>query len=104
MKIFYVYIVECKDKSFYIGVTSNLEKRIEQHNAGIDQTAYTYIRRPVVLKWFEQFSDPSAAFKVEKQLKGWSRRKKIALIQENWDNLIEYSRNYNEYGSFENLE
>jgi len=99
MKIFCVYIVECKDESFYIGVTSNLEKRIWQHNVGIDQHAFTYKRRPVVLKWFEQFSDPAAAFKVEKQLKEWNRRKKIAMIQENWNKLVEYSKNYTEYGS-----
>lgn len=93
MKIFYVYIVECKDSSFYIGVTSNLNKRLYEHNSGVHSSAYTYSRRPVVLKWFEQFTDPHQAFKVEKQLKGWSRRKKIALIEEDWERLVKYSRN-----------
>lgn len=83
MKLFYVYIVECCDTSFYIGFTSNLDKRLNEHNSGQHRDAYTYKRRPVVLKWFEQFTDPSQAIKLEKQLKGWSRRKKIALIEEN---------------------
>jgi putative endonuclease len=98
MKSFYVYIVQCKDDSFYIGVTSNLRKRIDDHNAGLYPAAYTYRRRPVILKWFEQFTDSFSAFHIEKQLKGWSRKKKIALIEENWDKLIEYSKNYTEYG------
>lgn len=99
MKIMYVYIVECSDKSFYIGVTNNLEKRIRQHNAGLSLSAYTFSRRPVMLKWFESFTSPAEAFKVEKQLKGWSRKKKIALINEDWNKLVEYSKNYTQYGS-----
>ncbi|MDT0676797.1 GIY-YIG nuclease family protein [Autumnicola musiva] len=98
MKFFFVYIVQCSDDSFYTGVTSNLEKRLYQHNSGYYQNAYTFTRRPVVLKWFEQFTDPYQAFKVEKQLKGWSRRKKIALIEDNWEKLVCYSKNYTEYG------
>ncbi len=63
------------------------------HNRGYDEDAYTYKRRPVVLKWFEQFTDPSQAILVEKQIKGWSRRKKLALIQEDWEKLVTYSKN-----------
>ncbi len=99
MKTYYVYIVECSDKSFYIGFTSNLNKRLDEHNGGLHQDAYTFKRRPVVLKWFEQFKDPTHAIQLEKQLKGWSRRKKIALIEENWEKLVEYSKNYTQYGS-----
>lgn len=98
MKIFYVYIVQCRDDSFYIGVTSNLTKRLIDHNSGIYPSAYTYKRRPVTLKWFEQFTDAVIAFQFEKQLKGWSRRKKIALIEENWEKVVKYSKNYTEYG------
>ena len=93
MKIYYVYIVQCSDNSFYTGFTSNLEKRLTQHNEGYDKDAYTYKRRPVALKWVEQFTDPNNAIAVEKQIKGWSRRKKIALIEEDWNKLVEYSRN-----------
>ena len=99
MKIFFVYMVQCSDDSFYVGVTSNLNKRLIEHNAGIYPSAYTFTRRPVSLKWFEQFSDPESAFKTEKQLKGWSRRKKIALIEENWDKVVRYSKNYTEFGN-----
>lgn len=99
MKFYYVYIVECSDKSFYIGITSNLERRIYEHNAGLKKDSYTFTRRPVDLKWFEKFTNPEEAIKVEKQLKGWSRRKKIALIEENWEKLVLYSKNYSQFGS-----
>ena len=46
--------------------------------------------------WFESFSDPTQAIMIEKQIKGWSRRKKEALINEDWDKLVEYSKNYTE--------
>jgi putative endonuclease len=59
---------------------------------------YTSTRLPVTLVWLETFSDPNQAIMVEKQIKGWSRRKKEALINEEWDKLVEYSRNYTEYG------
>lgn len=99
MKLYFVYIVECSDQSFYIGITSNLDKRIYEHNVGFHKEAYTYLKRPVKLKWFEQCTNPDEAIKIEKQLKGWSRRKKIALIDENWDKLVLYSKNYSQYGS-----
>ncbi|WP_324721894.1 GIY-YIG nuclease family protein [Salinimicrobium sp. HB62] len=93
MKFYYVYILKCSEKSFYTGFTSNLEKRIMEHNRGYDVNAFTFKRRPVVLKWFEQFTDPNQAILVEKQIKGWSRNKKAALIEEEWEKLIKYSRN-----------
>ena len=93
MKFYYVYIVECADKSFYTGFTSNLDKRLFEHNSGHDEDAYTFKRRPVSLKWFEQFTDPNQAIIVEKQIKGWSRKKKLALIEEDWEKLVLYSRN-----------
>jgi len=101
MKLYYVYLIECSDKSYYTGHTSNLNQRVYDHNAGKHASAYTYKRRPVTLKWFEAFTDPSQAIKVERQLKGWSRRKKLALIEENWEKLVEYSKNYSRYGKIE---
>ncbi|NJW53764.1 GIY-YIG nuclease family protein [Salinimicrobium oceani] len=94
MKMFYVYIVECADNSYYTGFTSNLEKRINEHNSGAYDNAYTLKRRPVSLMWHERFTDPNQAIKIEKQIKGWSRRKKKALIEEKWEDLIEFSKNY----------
>ena len=70
-----VYIVECKDWSYYIGITNDLEKRLWEHNTGHDQSSYTFSRRPVELKYFEAFTDVNQAIAREKQLKGWSRKK-----------------------------
>ncbi|MCM4155324.1 GIY-YIG nuclease family protein [Gramella sp. AN32] len=98
MKFYYVYIVLCLDLSFYTGITSNLDKRIQDHNDGKHPDAYTFLRRPVELKWFEKFTNAQEAIAWEKQIKGWSRRKKKALIAGDWESLIEFSKNYTEYG------
>ena len=98
MKTFYVYILECSDRSFYVGFTNNLERRMIEHKEGSKKGSYTYSRRPIKLKWFEQFTNPNEAIKVEKKLKGWSKRKKQALINENWKELVKLSKNYTEYG------
>ena len=87
-----VYIVECKDWSYYIGITNDLEKRLLEHNKGQDENSYTHSRRPVELKYFETFSDVNQAIAREKQIKGWSRKKKQALIAENFDKLKELSK------------
>jgi putative endonuclease len=94
MKTMYVYILECSDGSFYTGVTNDAERRLTEHNAGIHKDSYTYSRRPVVIKFCEQFSDPELAILWEKKIKGWSHRKKQALINNDWDALTEYSRRY----------
>ena len=67
---------------------------MQEHNAGIDKRAYTYRRRPVKLLFYEEFSDPYTAFRLEKQIKGWSRKKKEALIAGDFDKLVEYSKSY----------
>lgn len=87
-----VYIVECKDWSYYIGITNDLEKRIWEHNSGQDINSYTYSRRPVELKYFEIFMDVNQAIAREKQIKGWSRKKKQALIVQNFDKLKELAK------------
>jgi len=98
MKQYYVYIVKCSDNSYYTGITNSIERRLYEHNAGLNRLAYTFNRNPVELVWFETFSNSSEAILIEKKIKCWSRRKKEALITENWDKLIEYSKNYTEYG------
>ena len=90
--IYYVYIVECKDWSYYIGITNDLEKRLLEHNTGQDENSYTYSRRPVELKYFETFYDVNQAISREKQIKGWSRKKKQALIAQIFDNLKELAK------------
>ena len=84
---YYVYIVECADKSYYTGVTNDLEKRIEEHEKGIDINCYTYKRRPVVLRYFQRFQFIEHAIAFEKQIKGWNRKKKEALFKEDWNEI-----------------
>lgn len=80
-------------------MTSNLEERLYEHNSGKFPEAYTYKRRPVELKWIEKFTDPNLAMDLEKQLKGWSRKKKEALIARDWENLKKLSKNYTQFGN-----
>ncbi|WP_461789631.1 GIY-YIG nuclease family protein [Pedobacter sp.] len=84
---YFVYILECADNSYYVGVTNDLETRIEQHNSGYNVKAYTFTRRPVVLKYYQRFTLIEQAIEFEKQIKGWSRKKKQALFAENWDEI-----------------
>ncbi|MBT8296505.1 MAG: GIY-YIG nuclease family protein [Gramella sp.] len=98
MKLYIVYILQCSDSSYYVGMTSDLVERMNQHNSGEFPEAYTYKRRPVKLQWIEQFADPDLATALEKQIKGWSRKKKEALISEDWEKLKEFSRNYTQFG------
>lgn len=102
MKFYYVYILLCSDGTYYTGMTNNLERRILQHKSGYKKDSYTYSRRPIELKWYLQCTNPSEAIRIEKQIQGWSHRKKEALINENWKDLIEFSMNYTEHGHPEN--
>lgn len=88
----YTYILLCSDNSYYIGVTNNLERRIEEHRSGLHPDSYTFSRRPIKLVYHEGFDGPNAAIAREKQLKGWSRRKKEALINSTEDALINLSK------------
>ena len=99
MKFYYVYILLCADNSFYTGMTNNLEQRITQHQNASKSFAYTSNRLPVKLVWHLQCNDPIGAITIEKQIKGWSRQKKQALIDENWEDLVKFSKNYSQYGS-----
>ena len=77
---FSTYILECADKTFYVGSTNNLERRLEQHNNSKSGAHYTKIRRPVVLKYKEEFETLRESRQREIELKGWRREKKIDLI------------------------
>ncbi len=91
MKDYFVYIVKCADNSYYTGFTSNLEQRIAEHNNG-KYTGYTTTRLPLILVYSNRFSDVNEAIRVEKQIKGWSRAKKEALITGDFDKLKELSK------------
>ncbi len=88
---FYVYILKCADGSYYTGQTSNIENRLAQHQEGI-LDCYTYSRRPVALVFSERFLSRKEAFKWERQIKGWNRKKKEALIDKNWVLLSQLSK------------
>jgi putative endonuclease len=77
----YMYIVECADRSFYVGSTWDLERRLAQHNSDDQGAAYTRRRRPVRLVYFEYSDSIADAYMREKQVQGWGRAKRIALIE-----------------------
>lgn len=76
-----VYILECADGSYNTGITSDIEQRLHDHEEGVDPRGYTYRRRPVKLVYSDIFPDVGDAILHEKQIKGWRREKKIALIE-----------------------
>ncbi len=78
--LYVTYILECVDKSFYVGCTNNLEKRIKQHNELKCGAHYTKIRRPVILKYSEKFKTLKEARRREAEIKSWRREKKLVLI------------------------
>lgn len=91
-KLIYLYILKCNDGTYYTGVTNNLEKRIKEHNLGINAEAYTHSRRPVTLVWHELFNDFNLAFDWETRIKKWSVKKKEALINNEFDLLKPLSK------------
>ena len=91
MSRYFVYILKCIDNSFYTGFTNDIERRLSEHNAGLNPNSYTHKRRPVELVFYEEFDNPDLAIEYEKKIKGWSRKKKQALIDENWEQLKELS-------------
>ena len=82
----YMYILKCVDGSYYTGSTIDLERRLLQHQNGKGAN-YTKKRLPVELVYFEEYNRISDAFYREKQVQGWSRKKKEALIQGNYEDL-----------------
>jgi len=86
---YYVYILKCADGTYYTGSTNDLSKRLQDHQDGVNPSAYTYSRRPVELIWGEEVGTYHEALTHEKQIKGWSRAKKEALIRGNLDAIHE---------------
>ncbi len=89
--MFWVYILQCSDGSYYTGHTDNLEKRINEHKNGAIP-GYTHSRRPVELVYQQFFSTRDDAFNAERKIKGWSRMKKAALIKGDWKEISRLSR------------
>ena len=78
--MWYVYLVKCIDESFYVGITGDLESRLERHNSGRG-SKYTRLRKPVELLYVEEFENKSMAIKREKEIKKLSSSNKRSLIK-----------------------
>ena len=81
---FWIYILRCVDSSYYTGHTDNLEKRIGEHHSGAITSCYTYPRRPLELVFSQDFPTRLEALASEQQIKGWSRKKKEAMMRGDW--------------------
>jgi putative endonuclease len=89
----FVYMLRCSDKSLYVGSATgdDLSKRVAQHQTGTFP-GYTALRRPVELVWSEHFDRITDAIGVERQIKGWSRAKKEALMRGDWPRLQGFAK------------
>jgi predicted GIY-YIG superfamily endonuclease len=87
----FVYILECADGSWYVGSTIDLERRVAQHQHG-EGSAYTRRRLPVRLVFSREFARIDDAFALEKQVQGWGRAKRRALIEGRFEALPGLSR------------
>ena len=85
-------MISCKDNTYYTGITSKLEERIEEHKDGLDSKSYTFPRRPLHLVYSLEFDHVKDAIGFEKQLKKWSKAKKEALINGDFDKLPNLAR------------
>ncbi len=92
MKTYYVYILLRSDETYYTGVTDDLETRLLYHQNGYNPESYTYNRRPVEVVFYTEFNDVKHAISFEKQVKGWSRKKKEAIINDEWEKLPNLSK------------
>jgi len=81
---FWTYILKCSDGSYYTGHTDNLEKRMSEHYSGAINSCYTYSLRPLTLSFSQMFTTREEALAAERQIKGWSRKKKEAMILGDW--------------------
>ena len=98
----YVYILKCVDGSYYTGSTTNIELRLWQHQQG-EGAKHTAKRLPVELVYVEVFDRIDVAFYREKQVQGWSRQKKEALIAGEFNQLHSFARckNQSHYQNFD---
>ncbi|HVL29180.1 MAG TPA: GIY-YIG nuclease family protein [Sphingomicrobium sp.] len=88
---FWVYMLRCRDGSYYVGHTDNLEARLWQHQQGLC-CQWTRPRRPVELVWSATAPTREEALAFERRVKGWTRAKKEALIRGDWDAINWLSR------------
>jgi putative endonuclease len=92
MRTYFVYILLCIDKTYYTGVTNCLERRLYEHNSGLNEGSYTSLRLPVELVYYEEFKYILNAIEREKQIKNWSQKKKKSLISKDWNGIKIYGK------------
>ena len=80
--MYYLYILTCADRTLYTGITTDLKKRIAEHNSGLEGAKYTRSRRPVRLSYSQEYADRAQASSAEYKMKQLSRTAKLALIKE----------------------
>jgi len=90
--MFWIYILKCSDGSYYTGHTDNLELRMAQHVSGYFPGCYTSSRLPLHLVYSQEIDTREAALSAERQIKGWSRKKKEALIRGDWEAVSFWSK------------
>jgi predicted GIY-YIG superfamily endonuclease len=88
---FFAYMLQCADKSYYVGHTDDLERRVLEHHEG-GKCAYTETRRPVQLAWSQEFATREEALAAELRIKNWSRAKKQALARGDFDDLSQAAK------------
>jgi putative endonuclease len=80
IKMYFLYILQCADQTLYTGITTDLDRRIKEHNSSKLGAKYTKIRRPLKLVYSQQFTDRSEASKEESRIKKLSHQQKINLF------------------------
>ena len=87
MKTYFVYILNCPDGLTYTGITNNISRRLEEHQNGLNKNCFIFKRRPVELIFVQEFNDVEQAIYFEKRIKNWSKKKKLALANGEFDML-----------------
>lgn len=89
--MFWVYLLQCRDTSYYVGHTDDLDVRLTQHREKAIASCYTRSRLPVELVYTQMFYTREEALAAEMQIKRWSRKKKEALARKDWESLSRYA-------------
>jgi len=91
-RTYYVYILASQSRELCVGMTNDVYRRVSQHRTGLDPNSYTAKHRTFRLVYCESTHDPLTAIRREKQIKSWSRRKRLELIERanpDWRDLAE---------------
>jgi putative endonuclease len=93
VRLYYVYLLRCIDGTFYTGITNDVVRRYAEHCSGYNEKCYTHTRRPLRLVYAGEFDRPDDAIAFEKQVKGWSHKKKRAFAEQDWPLLTRLAGN-----------